>query len=155
MKSLDIYKAALTDKNQFVDNRKLNMKLVMEKFLRHFTELYGNEEERFIEKEGRKYFLLYLRPIINGIGHYSMEAVTANDTRTDLIVYYHEEFFIIEMKVWHGEKAHHKSEQQLLGYMANYHQNTGYLLTFNFNKSKEQGIKEVKIDGNTLIEVTV
>lgn len=155
MKSLDIYKAALTDKNQFVDNKKLNMKLVMRKFLQHFTELYGNKEERFIEKEGRKYFLLYLRPIINGAGHYSMEAVTANDTRTDLIVYYHEEFFIIEMKVWHGEKAHYKSEQQLLGYMASYHQNTGYLLTFNFNKSKEQGMKEVKVNGNTLIEVTV
>lgn len=45
--------------------------------------------------------------------------------------------------------------QQLLGYMADYHQDTGYLLIFNFNQSKEPGIKEVKINGQTLIEVTV
>lgn len=155
MRNLDIYKVSLQDKNQFVNNGRLDMKLILEKFIQHFTELYGHENDKFIEKEGRKYFLLYLRPIINGTGHYSLEAVTSSETRTDLIVYYHEEFFIIETKVWRGEKAHLKGEQQLLGYMENYKQDKGYLLTFNFNKIKQQGIREVEINGKVLIEAMV
>lgn len=99
------------------DCGKLNLRLVFERFIEHFTDLYGYEEKKFVEKEGRKYFLLYLRPVINGIGHYSMESVTSSDTRTDLIVYYRGELFIIEMKIWHGIQAHQKGEQQLLGYM--------------------------------------
>lgn len=31
----------------------------------------------------------------------------------------------------------------------------GYLLIFNFNQSKKQGVREVRIEGKTLIEVTV
>lgn len=42
------------------------MNLVMEKFYQHFTEIYGDSDEKFIEKQGRKIFLLYLKPIING-----------------------------------------------------------------------------------------
>lgn len=79
MKSIEIYKASLQDKNQFVTHGRLNMRLILEKFICHFTDLYGHEGKTFIEKEGRKYFLLYLRPIINGTGHYSMEAVTSSE----------------------------------------------------------------------------
>mgnify|MGYP003292125141 CR=1 FL=1 len=39
--------------------------------------------------------------------------------------------------------------------MDNYHQSIGYLLTFNFNQSKQQGIQEVSINGKTLIEAVV
>ena len=155
IKSLEIYQEALKDKNQFVDNGKLNMRLLIKKFIQHFTDLYGHRGEQFIEKEGRKYFLLYLRPVISGIGHYSMEAVTGSDTRTDLIVYYHEEIFIIETKIWRGEKAHQRGEQQLLGYMEHYHQQEGYLLIFNFNQTKKRGMKEIRINGRTLIEAVV
>lgn len=155
LKSLQIYKKSQQEKTQFICNGKLNMKFIIKKFIEHFTDLYGNENKEFIEKEGRKYFLLYLRPIINGTGHYSMEAVTTSENRTDLIVYYHEEFFILEMKLWRGPQRHKEGEKQLLGYMADYHQNTGYLLTFNFNKTKKSGLKEVKFDDNTLIEAMI
>ncbi len=155
IRSIDIYKASLRDKNQFVDNGRLNMRRILERFIENFTDLYGHKEERFIEDEGKKYFLLYLRPIINGRGHYSLEAVTSKSTRTDVIVYYHGELFIIETKIWRGSKAHKEAEEQLLGYMESYHQDTGYLLTFNFNKEKKPGIKVVTMTGKTLIEATV
>jgi len=155
IRSIDIYKASLRDKNQFIDNGRLNMKLILERFAESFTDLYGHKGERFIEDEGKKYFLLYLRPIINGTGHYSLEAATGSHTRTDVIVYYHGELFIIETKIWHGSKANKEAENQLLGYMKSYHQDIGYLLTFNFNKTKQRGMKEVKVEGKTLIEVMV
>ena len=60
-------------RNQFVKDRKLDMKLVLEKFAQHFTEVYGSNDEKFTEKYGRKFFLLYLKPIINGVGNYYLE----------------------------------------------------------------------------------
>ena len=155
IKSLDIYKASLHGKKQFVEDGKLNMKRILERFIEAFTDLYAHKSEKFIEEEGKKYFLLYLRPIINGEGHYSLESVTGNNTRTDIIVYYHEELFIIETKIWRGSKANKEAKEQLLGYMNAYHQDRGYLLTFNFNKTKEQGVKEVKLGRKTLVEATV
>ena len=71
-----IYNASLQDKNQFVINGHLNVRLILEKFVKHFNELYGGHSETFLEEEGRKYFLLYLRPIINGVGNYYIEART-------------------------------------------------------------------------------
>ena len=155
MKNLEIYKASQQEKVQFIRDGKLNMRLVIERFAEHFTDIYGKKGEKFVEKEGRKYFLLYLKPIINGRGHYSLEAVTTSENRMDLIVYYQKEFFIIEMKIWRGAKKHKDGEKQLLGYMDEYHQETGYLITFNFNKTKSPGIKEIRIDKKTLIEAVI
>ena len=86
IKSLEIYKVSSRDKNQFIENGKLNMKLVLEKFIEAFTDLYAHKGRTFIEEEGKKYFLLFLRPIINATGFYSLEAVTGKNTRTDVIV---------------------------------------------------------------------
>ena len=151
----EIYRAALQDKNQFVENGRLNMRLILERFTEHFHDLYGEKNEAFLEEEGRKYFLLYLRPIINGTGSYSMEALTRTLNRTDLMVYYQGEVFVIEMKIWNGIQYHEKGERQLLGYMEDYHQEIGYLLTFCFNKKKEIGVKEVVVEGKTLVEAMV
>lgn len=35
-------------------------------FVEHFHDQYGNQKDSFLEEEGRRYFLLYLWPIING-----------------------------------------------------------------------------------------
>lgn len=80
------------------------MNLVMEKFYQHFTEIYGDSDEKFIEKQGRKIFLLYLKPIINGTGNYYVEAQTRDAGRTDIIVDYHGRQYIIELKIWHGNE---------------------------------------------------
>lgn len=44
------------------------MELILEKFVTHFADIYGENDERFLEEHGRKFFLLYLKPIINGEG---------------------------------------------------------------------------------------
>ena len=38
-------------------NGHLNMDLILERFVVHFHDIYGDRDEKFIEKEGRKYFL--------------------------------------------------------------------------------------------------
>ena len=151
----DIYKASLQDTNQFIQHGYLNMRLVLEKFVAHFHELYGDCDEKFIEEDGRKYFLLYLKPIINGIGNYYVESRTRDLKRTDVIVDYHGQQYIIEMKIWRGDEYKQRGREQLLGYLDDYRQDTGYMLSFNFNKHKKVGVHEINIDGKKIIEAVV
>lgn len=130
--SLEMYKASLLDKNLFVRDGHLDMRRILEKFVMHFHDLYGNKKEEFLEEEGRRYFLLYLRPIINGTGNYYIEARTRSLGRTDIIVDYLGEQFVIETKIWRGNEYNLRGESQLAEYLADYGLHTGYMLSFNF-----------------------
>ena len=61
------------DINQFIRGGRLNMDLVLRKFVEYFTDIYGENDEKFVEAYGRKFFLLYLKPIINGTGNYYLD----------------------------------------------------------------------------------
>ena len=151
----EISNAALQEKNQFIRNGKLDMDSVMKKFAEHFSQIYSEKDHRFIEEYGRKIFLLYLRPIINGVGNYYIEARTRDMRRTDIIVDYLGEQYIIEMKIWRGAEYNHRGEQQLAEYLEEYHLQKGYLLSFNFNKKKISGTQKITVNGKTIIETVV
>ncbi len=151
----EAYRYGSLDRNQFVHDGKLDMDLVLTKFTEHFNDIYGDNGERFLEENGRKFFLLYLKPIINGIGNYYIEARTRDERRTDVIVDYLGEQFIVELKIWRGNEYNERGEQQLADYLDDYHQKKGYLLSFNFNKNKKVGIKELKIGTKTIVEAVV
>ena len=149
------YRTALQERNQFIQNGHLNMKLILEKFVVHWGDLYSSADEKFIEDNARKFFLLYLKPIINGTGNYYIEAQTRDNKRTDVIIDYCKEQFVIEMKIWRGNAYHERGEQQLAEYLEYYHLNNGYMLSFNFNKKKQTGVKEIRIGNKVLIEAVV
>lgn len=151
----DIYRASVCDKNQFVIGGHLNMRLILEKFVEHFGELYADSGEKFIEETGRKLFLLYLRPIINGTGNYYVESRTRSMGRTDVIVDYRGEQYITEMKIWRGKEYNHRGEEQIVGYLEDYHQKKGYMLSFCFNKKKQSGVHEIVIGDKTVVEAVV
>ena len=150
-----VYEAGQQDKNQFIQNGHLNMDLVLEKFVMHFDDLYGDQNEKFYEDEGRRYFLLYLKPIINGTGNYYIESRTRNMERTDVIVDYHGEQFVIELKVWRGNAYNTRGEKQLMDYLNYYHLNKGYMLSFNFNKKKQVGVNHINLNDKLLVEAVV
>ncbi len=131
------------------------MDMALKKFVDYFTEIYGDNDEKFIEDYGRKFFLLYLKPIINGVGNYYIEAQTRDARRTDVIVDYRGEQFIIELKIWHGNEYNERGEEQLSGYLDYYHKDKGYMLSFNFNRNKEIGVKEIKLGNKTIVEAVV
>lgn len=151
----DIYTEGSRLKNQFIASGHLNVRLVLEKFVETFDYLYGNRDETFLEDEGRRYFMLFLKPIINGVGSCSVEPRTRNNERMDLVIDYHGERNIIEMKIWRGNAYHERGEQQLADYLDYFHLKKGYMLSFNFNKKKETGVKEVVLGDKVLIEAVV
>lgn len=119
-------------------------------------DIYGDRGQKFFEEEGRRYFLLYIKPIINGISNYYIESETRNRERTDLIIDYRGEQFIIETKVWYGNAYHVRGEQQLSDYLDYYHLKRGYMLSFNFNKRKKEiGVKEILLEDKVLVEAVV
>ena len=142
-------------KNQFVQDGKLNMRLIFERFIDTYTEVCGPLVDNFKEKDGREQFLLYLKPIINGTGNYYIEAQTRDQTRTDVIVDYLGKQYIIELKIWRGERYNADGEAQILEYLEYWKLETGYMLSFNFNRKKEQGVKRVEIGNKVLYEGTV
>ncbi len=155
IQSTDLYQAACRDKIQFIQNGRLDMKRILEKFVIFFDDVYGDKGEKFYEEDGRRYFMLYLRPIINGSGNYYIEAQTRNMERTDLIIDYNREQFIIELKLWRGEKRHREGEMQLADYLDHYHMTKGYMICFNFNRKKKTGVKEVFVKDKLLVEAIV
>lgn len=151
----EVYEKGGSDRIGFIKNNKLDMDLVLKKFVEYFDEIYGKKDERFIERYGRKFFLLYLKPIINGTGNYYLEAQTRDERRTDVIVDYRGEQFIIELKIWHGSEYNERGEKQLTDYLDYFHKDKGYMLSFNFNKAKKIGINEIKIGNKTIVEAVV
>ena len=98
---------------------------------------------------------MYLRPIINRARNFYIEAQTRDRTRTDVIVDYRGQRFIVELKLWRGDAYHKRGEQQLLSYLDYYNEDTWYLLSFNFNKKKQTGMHEILLDGKKILEVVV
>ena len=150
-----IYTEGAKDRNLFIRDGRLDMRRVLERFIVHFTELYGGSDEKFLEKSGRKFFLFYLKPIINGTGNYYVEAQTRNEERTDVIVDYLGEQYVVELKIWRGNAYHERGERQLLEYLDAYHLEKGYMLSFNFNRKKEVGVKEIRLGEKVLVEAVV
>ena len=151
-----IFSQGQIDKSQFIHDGRIDMRRLIERFSIHFNEIYrpGNDD-KFVEDNGRKIFLTYLCPIINGVGNYYCEAQTRDLTRTDIIIDYLGQQYIIELKIWHGQSYNERGEQQLTEYLDYYHLQTGYMVSFCFNKGKQPGVKEVLVGDKKLIEAIV
>ncbi len=135
------------------------MDLVLKKIVAYFHEICGDKNDDFfidfIKKNGRKFFLLYLKPIINGTSNYYIEAQTRDARRTDVIVDYLGEQFIVELKIWHGSEYNERGEKQLAEYLEYFHKDKGYMLSFNFNQKKEVGVRKLQVGDKTIVETVV
>jgi hypothetical protein len=150
-----LYDKGSIEKSQFVEDGKLLMDKILERFAVHFNDIYGGNDIEFKEEEGRRFFMLYIKPIINGTGNYYIEAETRDRSRTDMIIDYLGIQYVIEMKIWRGDAYNTRGEKQLTEYLDFYHINKGYMLSFNFNKSKVSGSKTMQFGDKEIFEVVV
>jgi hypothetical protein len=118
---------------------KFDMPLLLEKFANHYYEIYHHRDIHFLERECRLLFITYLRPYINGAGFYHLEGETRDGEKTDVIIDYGSEQFIVELKLWYGEVSHEDALEQIAGYLESKNKDTGYLLTFDFRKAENTG----------------
>ena len=71
------------------------------------------------------------------------------------MVDYRGQQFVIELKVWHGDEYNRRGEEQLAGYLEDYHLKKGYMLSFNFNKNKQAGIHKIAFGDKIIVEAVV
>ncbi len=145
------------DKNQFIHDGSIDMPHLMERFVIHMNQTFDlDKDHQFLEDNGREIFLTYLRPIINGVGNYYIEAQTRDHNRMDVIVDYLGTQYVIELKIWRGNAYNERGEEQLCRYLEYYDLQTGFLVSFCFNKKRKSGLlPPVKLKGRTLIEAIV
>lgn len=123
--------------NFLLSNGGLDMNKVLLKFQQFMKEQYSTKDIKFLEHNGRTLFLAFLKPIINGVGFDFKEVQISEEKRLDIVVTYNSFKYIIELKIWRGEDYHQKGINQLYDYLDIHGVNVGYLLIFNFNKTKE------------------
>ncbi len=152
-----LYMAGTAEQTQFIVNGELNMHRIVERFAAHYHELYATQTERFLENQMRILFLCFLKPIINGAGNYYLETESFDKKKADIVVDYHGKRYLIELKIWHGENYEQSGREQLVGYLERYGLSEGWLLSFCFNKNKEQliGTKAMEMDGKTIFETVI
>jgi hypothetical protein len=145
------------DTNEVKKDGKFNMELCLQKFARYYQHIFSERDTEFLEAHGKKIFLMYLEPMLNGGGYYYAESELNDLKRMDLAVQYKSEQFIIELKLWHGEKKHSEAYSQLYEYLAKENADKGFLVTFDFRKEahKERKAEWVEVDGKQIFDVIV
>lgn len=123
-------------KSEYILDGKLNMEYIIERFKDLMEEEYRDEDAEFVERQGRLLFLCFLKPIINGTGYYYVEPQTRDNKRMDIVVNYAGEEFLIELKLWYGNKYERKGEDQVSEYANVRGLKKAYLITFSFLKEK-------------------
>ena len=73
----------------------------------------------------------------------------------DVEIHYLGKRYIIELIIWHGERYNRKGEQQIIDYLDYFGLQTGYMLSFNFNKKKKTGVERIRIGDKVLYEGTL
>ena len=140
----------------YVHNGHLNMEHVITRFADLMHQEYRKSDEEFLERQGRLIFLSFLKPIINGTGFYYVEPQTRDNRRMDLVVTYDRQEFVVELKIWHGDKYEEKGRDQLSSYLALRGLDEGYLVTFDFSKNKQATTPQwIEWNGKRIFEVTV
>ena len=134
------------------EDGRLDVPEIMRRFIREHHRIHGNHSEKFFEEEGRECFITYVSAIINGTGTYSIEEQTRNHRRMDLVIHYLGERYIVEMKIWRGERYNAEGEKQISEYLDYFGLATGYMLSFSFNKSKKPDVNLVHIGDKLLYE---
>ncbi len=140
----------------YVRNGKLNMEHVITRFQDLIHEEYRESTVPFLEREGRLLFLTFLKPIINGTGFYYVEPQTRDNRRMDLVVTFGQQEFIIELKIWRGDKYEESGRDQLASYLATRNMDEGYLVTFDFSKNKKDAEPQwIEWNGKRLYEAII
>ena len=145
------------ERSGIIKNGRFDMELCLRKFAEHYAELYNEKDTEFFEREGKFLFITYIRPLLNGEGFYHFESELADLRRMDIVVDFGCEQFIIELKIWRGEKSHEEAYEQLVGYLETKKADRGYLLTFDFRKdaNKKRKAEWVEINGTNIFDVIV
>jgi len=133
----------------------LDMKRALLKYQEYMQSIYGKFDKDFIERQGRLLLLAFFKPIINGRGFYFVESQTGFEQRQDLVITFNNYKYIIELKLWRGEKYHQQGIKQLSGYLELENSRQGYLVIYDKSKNKEYKCEDIKFKNKDIFAIWV
>jgi hypothetical protein len=136
-------------------NGSLDMEKVLIRFQLLMQEEYSKHERDFLERNGRLVFLAFLKPILNGIGYTFKEPQISEERRLDIIITYLQSKYLVEMKIWRGDKAHQKGVIQLADYLDKQGLDQGYLVIFDHSAVKNWEKKRIRKAGKRILAIWV
>jgi hypothetical protein len=151
-------KITQTSSNGIIKNDFFDMELCLNKFKRYYSEIYTDQDLKFLERNGKLIFLTYLMPLINGNGFYHFESETRDFGKMDLVIDFLKQQFILELKIWDGHSKHEDAYSQLVNYLKSKNTDKGYLLTFDFRKKADDIFEEnkwIEWDGKQIFDVVL
>jgi energy-coupling factor transporter ATP-binding protein EcfA2 len=138
-----------------LNNGSLDMPAVLLKFQQFMKEEFSEKDKSFLEQNGRLVFLSFLSPILNGKGQALKEVQASEEKRLDVVATYNQFRYIIELKRWYGDVYHQKGIQQLSDYMNIKGEKTGYLVIFEYNKTKSWHKEWIEYEGKRIFAIWV
>ena len=148
------YKGELL-RDAYSETDKLNMRILMESFMRIYEQTYGPLIQAFPAEDGRELFLRFLAPIVEGRGSITIDEQTKNENCTDVIIEYCGQQYLIGLRIWHRERHTAKGKQQVLEYLDRYGLKNGYMLSFVFDDCKVTGVQWVNVGEKVICEGTI
>jgi energy-coupling factor transporter ATP-binding protein EcfA2 len=136
-------------------NNQLDMRKVLLKFQELMQIEYSKKDSLFVERNGRLLFLAFLKPIINGKGYAFKEPEVSEERRMDIAVTFFQHKYILELKMWRGDKAHKKGLMQLTDYLERQKQPQGYLVIFEQNIEKTWKKGWIRSNGKKIFAIWV
>lgn len=137
------------------ENGTLNMEAIMLGFQAFMKKEYSRKDRDFLEKNGRLVFLAFLKPIINGSGYDFKEPQISEEKRLDIVITHLVNKYVVEVKLWRGEKAHANGLIQLTNYLAMQELQEGYLLIFDHAEVKDWKSEWIDNNGKKILAVWV
>jgi len=151
---IDHYNVA---ENYLTNDNYIDLKKVLLKFQSFMKYEYSKRDFDFLERNGRLIFLAFLKPIINSHGFDFKEVQISEEKRLDVMITWFNKKYLVELKIWRGEKAHKKGIKQLCDYLDRVNLDKGFLIIFDFRKqeNKEWKNETMSIDKKDLFLVWI
>jgi len=122
----------------YIKDGQIQMNDLLKEFQVFYRENAESWMDRFNYKEAGHQLLLmaFLQRIINGGGQINRE-MAAGRGRTDLVIDFGDQRFVLELKIKYQNYKKEKALEQISAYMDTLAQNHGYLILFEPRPSKE------------------
>ncbi len=149
----------LTEENKegFLDyltpDEQINMELLLDNF-RDFITRAGfrilQVPDTPQESVGRHLLLAYLDQFVKIIGGFMHIEVQTGRGRMDIIITYNQQKYIIETKIWRGDRRYQAGKKQLVTYLRSEGVTEGYYIVFDHREEPEPRVETETIEGLTI-----
>ena len=102
------------------------------------------------ESVGRHLLLTYLDQFVQIVGGSMFLEVQTGRGRIDICIIHNQRKYVVETKVWRGERRYQAGKQQLVAYLKLEKALEGYYIVFDHRKTSEQRIETETVEGVTI-----